>query len=83
MLENLSIENIIEQDPDHIFIVQSGDDAEGTMENVNRMMEENPAWKELTAVAEGRVHYLDKHLFNLKPNARWAEAYEQLISILQ
>lgn len=83
LLENLSIESIIEQDPEHIFIVQSGDDAEGTLENVNRMMEENPAWKELTAVKEGRVHYMDKHLFNLKPNGRWAEAYEQLIGILQ
>lgn len=83
LLENLSIESILKQDPDHIFIVQSGDDPEGTVENVNTMMEENPAWKDLTAVKEGRVHYLDKHLFNLKPNARWAEAYEQLIELLQ
>ena len=39
------------------------------------MMEENPAWSGLWAVKNGRMHLMDKMLFNLKPNDRWAEAY--------
>lgn len=82
LLENLSVESIMLQNPDRIFIVQSGDDTEGTEKNVENMFRENPLWNELDAVKEGRVHFLDKHLYNLKPNARWAEAYETLEDIL-
>jgi iron complex transport system substrate-binding protein len=81
LLENLSIEKIIAREPYRIFIVQVGDDAEAVKDNVERMMNENAAWKELSAVKEGRVYYLDKKLFNLKPNARWSEAYAELCSI--
>ena len=69
-------------DPDLILIVQSGDDIEGTQENIENMFRENPLWNELGAVKNGQVHVLDKHLYNLKPNARWAEAYEELEKIL-
>ena len=42
----------------------------------------NPAWGGLTAVREGRFHTLEHELYNLKPNARWGEAYEKLADIL-
>ena len=83
LLENLSIEKILEEDPDFIFIVQRGDDNEGMKAYVENMMQENPAWQELTAVKEGRLHYMDKKLYNLKPNHRWGEAYEKLEEILE
>lgn len=82
LLENLSLESILLLNPDKILIVQSGDDIEGTRENVETMFRENPLWNELGAVKNGQVHVLDKHLYNLKPNARWAEAYEELEKIL-
>lgn len=82
LLENLSVESIYLQDPDHIFIVQVGDDAAGMKENVNRFFAENPLWLELDAVKNDRVHYMDKRLFNLKPNAYWGESYIQLEEIL-
>ena len=82
LLENLSIEHILEQDPDYIFFVQQGDDETGTKTNVQRMMEDNPAWLELTAVKEGRVYFMDKALFGVKPNQRWGEAYEVVEEIL-
>ena len=82
LLENLSIEHILQADPDYIFFVQQGDDAQGMAENVQRFMAENPAWGQLTAVKEGRVFYLDKALYGLKPNDRWGEAYEKIESIL-
>ena len=82
LLENLSVESIYLQNPDHIFIVQVGDDAAGMKENLNRFFAENPLWLELDAVKNDRVHYMDKRLFNLKPNAYWGESYIQLEEIL-
>ena len=82
LLENLSIERILQLDPDYIFIAQRGDDREGMIRNVEAMMQENPAWLQLTAVKEGKVYYMDKNLYNLKPNHRWGEAYEKLEAIL-
>ncbi len=82
LLENLSIEYIIQQDPDFIFFVQVGGDAEKVKEKTDDFIDENPAWNELTAVKKGRVFYMDRKLYNLKPNSRWGEAYEGLEKIL-
>ena len=82
LLENLSVESVIRQEPYRIFVVTMGDDTELAMENLSRMMEENPAWGTLEAVREGRLHVMDKKLFNLKPNAKWADSYETLCAIL-
>lgn len=83
LLETLSVERVIRQEPYRIFAVAMGDDPEQAADNLYRMMEENPAWGSLRAVAEGRLHLMDRRLFNLKPNARWAESYETLSEILQ
>lgn len=83
LLESLSVEVILREDPEYVFVVQVGDDGEAVREHVNNMMKENAAWQELSAVREGRLFYLDKRLFNLKPNALWAQAYEELSAILQ
>ena len=83
LLENLSMEHILMEDPDFIFFVQLGDDTEGTRENMERFFAENPAWASLTAVREGRVILLDKKLYNMKPNARWGEAYLALEEMLR
>ena len=82
LLETLSIESIIRQEPHHIFVVTMGADTDQAMKNLNQMMEENPAWGMLEAVAEGRFHVMDRKLFNIKPNARWAESYETLSKLL-
>ena len=82
LLENLSIEQIILQDPDYIFFIQQGDNKEGTEKNIESFISENPAWSELSAVKAGRVYLLEKSLYALKPNERWGEAYEMLEEIL-
>ena len=82
LLENLSMEQIILQDPEYIFFIQQGDDEEGTKANIERFISENPAWSELSAVKEGKVYLLEKSLYALKPNERWGEAYEKLEEIL-
>lgn len=82
LLENLSIEYILQEDPDYIFITQRGDDEEGMRAFVLNYFDEHPAWKQLSAVKNSRVYFMDKNLYNLKPNHRWAEAYRGLLEIL-
>lgn len=82
LLEDLSIEHILISDPDYIFIVQRGDDTEGMHDYVKQMLMEHPAWSKLTAVKQDRVYFMEKTLYNLKPNHRWGLAYEQLEEIL-
>lgn len=82
LLENLSLEYILQTDPDYIFIVQRGDDTAGMMEHIARELEQNPLWNQLTAVRNGKVYFMEKNLYNLKPNHRWGEAYEGLEAIL-
>lgn len=82
LLENLSIEHILQENPDYIFIVQRGDDAQGTKARVEQLFAENPAWSQLDAVKNDRVYFMEKTLYNLKPNHRWGEAYAKLEEIL-
>lgn len=82
LLEALSMESILALNPDAIFIVQSGDDTEGTLANIEAMFRDDPAWDSMDAVAQGRVYLVDKQLYNLKPNARWGEAYAHLEDLL-
>lgn len=83
LLESLSIESIIKGEPYRIFVVTMGDDTAAAKKNLTKILEENPAWHSLDAVKNERVHIMERRLFNIKPNVRWAEAYEKLAEILQ
>lgn len=82
LLENLSIESISLANPDYIFFVQAGSEMDAVKENVDSLFRENPLWKELDAVKEGRMFFMEKRLFNMKPNGQWADAYEIVEKIL-
>ena len=82
LLDNLSMEAIIRAQPDYIFVVVQGADPTEAEALLESTLLSNPAWSTLTAVREGRYHVLDNALYNLKPNARWGEAYEELSQIL-
>ena len=82
LLEDLSVESVMRQEPYHIFVVTMGSDPQKAMDNLNGLLRENPAWASLAAVKENRVHVMERNLFNIKPNARWAESYEILQKIL-
>lgn len=81
LLEKLSVESVIRQEPYRIFAVSMGDDT-AAQKNLSKTMEENPVWGKLDAVENDRLYIMDKKLFNIKPNANWAEAYEKLVEIL-
>ena len=82
LLEQLSMEAILQADPDYIFAVAQGADDTAARKNLENTLLSNPAWQSLSAVREGRFHLLEHRLYNLKPNARWGEAYEKLADIL-
>lgn len=82
LLEELSLEAIIEADPDYIFAVYHGTDAAGAQANLEKNLLSNPAWSGLRAVREKRFYILERRLYNLKPNALWGEACEKLADIL-
>ena len=82
LLENLSVESVIRSEPYRIFVVTMGNDTDAALENLRKMIEENPAWGQLGAVKENRLHIMERRLFNIKPNAEWAVAYEKLAKIL-
>ena len=82
LLEDLSMEAILAADPDKILIVLQGADPEPAKAQLEGEVLSNPAWQQLTAVREGRVYYMNKDLYHLKPNARWGEAYDHLVEIL-
>ena len=82
LLDNLSVEAVLRAEPYRIFVVTMGSDTEGAMAALETMIQENPAWSSLGAIREGRIYQMDKTLFNLKPNDRWAEAYEKLYETL-
>lgn len=81
LLEDLSMETIIAEDPDFIFVVTMGsvDAAVKTLENG---IMANPAWNTLSAVKNDHYYVLPKDLFQYKPNARWGESYSYLEEIL-
>jgi iron complex transport system substrate-binding protein len=83
LLENLSVEAVIRENPYHIFVVTMGSDTGAAKLSLENLINGNPAWSTLDAVKEERIFIMDKTLFNLKPNDRWAESYEILYEKLK
>ena len=81
LLEDLSLEAILQADPDYIFAVYHGTDEAAAQENLEATLLSNPAWASLSAVQRGDFYILDRRMYSLKPNALWGDAYEQLADI--
>jgi iron complex transport system substrate-binding protein len=81
MLEDISLEQIVTDDPDFIFASTMGSvkDAEKYLEN---NITSNPAWEELTAIKNNRYVVLPKELFHYKPNEKWDKAYEFIAKLI-
>lgn len=78
----LSLEAILVENPDYIFVVVQGSDEEAAMKQVEELLTSSPVWSALSAVQQNHYYVLDKALYHLKPNARWGEAYRKLADIL-
>lgn len=82
LLDELSMEAVIAADPEYIFVTIQGNDSDAVIQNVEELLISHPAWSSLSAVQNGHYYLLDRKLFNLKPNAKWGEAYQQMADIL-
>lgn len=82
LLDNLTLEAIVAADPEYIFVVYMGDNTEAADAKMEEVLSGNPAWAGLSAVKNNKVFYMDKHLYNFKPNQLWGIAYEQLAEII-
>ena len=81
LLDGLSMEVILAEDPDYIFFTAMGDE-QASMSFVGEMLK-GEDWASLSAVQNGRFTYLPKDLFHYKPNAKWANAYSYLIETVK
>lgn len=78
LLSDYSTESLLACDPDFVFVIPLGNDAEAARQSLERQTADDPAWSALTAVREGRFHTLDPALFQYKPLERWDESYRVL-----
>ena len=81
-MSDLNLEAVAIADPDYIFIIFQGKEAEAA--NVyDDVFKGQAAWRKLSAVQNGRVVVLPKNLFHFKPNAKWDEAYRYIYEIFE
>lgn len=72
-----SMESLVGQNPDLIFITSMGKAEE--IENRLRIdFKKNPAWNSLAAVQQGKVYVLPEKLFLLNPGLRYPEAVKYM-----
>lgn len=80
LLDGLSLEEIVAEEPQYIFIsIQGSEDA---AKKYIEQLFASDGWKDLKAVKNSNYVFLPKELFHYKPNARWAEAYRYAANIL-
>ena len=77
----INMESVFAADPD-LIVVQCHASTDDDAEQINRVYGENPVWKSLRAVQDGKIYFLEPHLFHYKPNSRFADAYLHLAQLL-
>lgn len=82
LLKEFTMEAIIKDDPDYIFVVPMGSDEAQANKNLKDSIEKNPAWNGLKAVQSQHYILLPKEKFLYKPNEKWGESYVYLSEIL-
>lgn len=81
LLEELSVEQIIQENPQQIFVLTMGSE-DAAVAYLEENIISNPAWAGIDAVKNNKIHILPKELFHYKPNNRWDESYEYIAKIL-
>ena len=68
-----SLETLVEQNPELLFITSMGK-IEAIKAGMDETMQQNPAWQSVGAVKNGKVYYLPQDLFLLSPGIHYPEA---------
>jgi iron complex transport system substrate-binding protein len=76
-----SLERLIMDDPEVILVITMGD-PDKIKDTIRAEWESQPAWRELSAVRGGRVHFLPRSLFLYVPADHFPDAFRHLASLL-
>lgn len=76
-----SLETLIEQNPEIIFITSMGDIGE-IKSSLEERFAENSAWQTIPAVKENRVYYLPQDLFLLSPGIHYPDAVKYMAQLI-
>ncbi len=77
----LSLEYIVKQNPEVIFIISMGNTAEN-LERFKEQMQMNDAWSQTSAVKNNRIYELPMDLFTVNPGSRIGDAMEYMAQCL-
>ena len=76
-----SMETLVSQNPDIIFVTSMGEEAE-IRASMEQMFAESPAWQSVAAVREGRVYYLPQELFLFSPGIDYPAAVRYMARLI-
>jgi iron complex transport system substrate-binding protein len=76
-----SYEQFLLEDPDVIFVVMMGE-GDALRKKFNRELMSQPAWRELKAARNNRVHFLEPELFLFMAGADYPQAFRRMASLL-
>jgi len=77
----MTFEEMVEKDPDVIFVSPCGFDIARTTEEMH-LLSDKKEWQSLAAVRNGRVHVADGNAFFNRPGPRLVESLEILAEVL-
>ena len=76
-----SMETLVEQNPDIIFVTSMGK-LEEIKADMEQMIKENPAWQTIPAIQKNQLYYLPQDLFLLSPGIHYPEAVELMAGLI-
>ncbi len=76
-----SIETLVEQNPEILFVTSMGkiDEVKRGMDNTIAL---NPAWQTIPAIKNGKMFYLSQEHFLLSPGIRYPDAVEEMAKLV-
>jgi len=74
----LDIEYIVEKNPDYVLVTSMISSNEEARQTMNKEFSENPAWKGVKAIEEGRVIYLPQQYFLYNAGPYYDQAIEYI-----
>ena len=76
-----SLETLVQQDPEIIFVTSMGK-IEEIKASMEQTISENPAWKTIPAIQKQKLYYLPQDLFLLSPGIHYPEAVETMAKLV-
>ena len=76
-----SMETLVAQNPDIIFVTSMGEEAE-IRASMEAMFAESPAWQSVGAIRDGRVYYLPQEMFLFSPGIDYPKAVQYMARLV-